>query len=110
MVTLWVAVNGYCASTYSHVTSFDSGFLTPLYEYSCKQNICNVAVFHSEHYYLALSKGYSLLFWLAKNCVMISVCTVDSSCSASYYSTGCRIQLTQLECPQVQESWAMQTS
>ena len=66
----------------------------------------NVAVFHSEHYFLALSKWYSLLFWLAKKCVMLSVCTVDASCSASYCSTGCTIQLTQLECPQVQESWA----
>ena len=34
-------------------------------------------------------------FWLAKKCVMLSVCMVDASCSASYCSTGCTIQLTQ---------------
>ena len=47
------------------------------------------------------------LFWLAKKCVMISVCIVDASCSVSYCSTGCTIQLTQLECLHFEATWQM---
>ena len=41
---------------------------------------------------------------------MISVCMVDASSMASYCSTGCTTQLTQLECLRVQVSRGMQPS
>ena len=49
-------------------------------------------------------------FWLAKKCVMLSVCMVDASCSASYCSTGCTIQLTQWEYLHVEATWEMHSS